>query len=320
VLEAARQELGVGASGGVAPEVTLEADPETISREKAQEWSAAGFNRISLGAQSFTDKELQAAGRMHRRADIFSAVRALREAGIANISMDLIAGLAHQTRASWEESLGELIGLRPEHVSVYLMEIDEGSRLGLEVIQGGAKYSARDLPSEDEMAASYERACERLGEAGYEHYEISNWALPGFRSRHNLKYWDREAYWGIGAAAHSFDGKFRWANVHDANQYVTALSEGKLAEEQREEVSSQQELEERIFLGLRKLEGVELGELGAGESEGRLREKVEELRREGLVIVEGERVKLAPGKLAVSNEVFVELMGVVEKEENKARM
>jgi oxygen-independent coproporphyrinogen III oxidase len=228
--------------------------------------------------------------------------------------MDLIAGLAHQTRESWEGSLEELIGLRPEHVSVYLMEIDEGSRLGLEVIQGGAKYSARDLPSEDEMAASYERACERLGEAGYEHYEISNWALPGFRSRHNLKYWDREAYWGMGAAAHSFDGMWRWANVHDANQYVAALSDGKLAEEQREKVSAQQELEERIFLGLRKLEGVELGELGAGECEGGLREKVEELRREGLVIVEGERVRLAPGKLAVSNEVFVELMRVVEGE------
>lgn len=242
VLDAARRELRVSAK-----EVTLEADPETIALEKAREWREAGFNRVSLGAQSFVDKELQAAGRMHRRADIFSAVKALREAAIVNISMDLIAGLPHQTHESWEESLRELIGLRPEHVSVYLMEIDEGSRLGLEVIQGGARYSARDIPSDDAMAAGYERACEALGSAGYEHYEISNWGLPGFRSRHNVKYWDREAYWGIGAGAHSFDGRERWANVHDANAYVATVGGGRLAEEQREEVGAQQELEEKIF-------------------------------------------------------------------------
>jgi len=309
VLEAARRELRVEAR-----EVTLEADPETITVRKAGEWREAGFNRVSLGAQSFSDRELATAGRMHRRADIFIAAAALRESGITNISMDLIAGLPHQTAESWEESLRELIGLRPEHVSVYLMEIDEGSRLGLEVIQGGARYSARDLPSDDAMAASYERACQELGAAGYEHYEISNWGLPGFKSRHNLKYWNREAYWGIGAGAHSFDGRVRWANAHDASAYVAAVSGGGLAEEQREEVSAQQELEEKIFLGLRKLEGIEFTTLTAGAHEARLRERVAELREQGLLVVEGDRVRLAPEKVAVSNEVFVELLNAVSEE------
>src|SRR5580658_6222723 len=197
-------------------EVTLEADPETITPERATAWRAAGFNRISLGAQSFDDRELQAAGRMHRRADIFAAAQVLRAAGFRNISMDLIAGLAHQTRESWDESIARILNIRPEHISVYMLEIDEGSRLGTESLAGGSRYSAQAIPSDDAMAVSYESACARLAGAGYEHYEISNWGLPGFRSRHNLKYWRREPYIGFGAGAHSFDGSRRWSNVHDS--------------------------------------------------------------------------------------------------------
>src|SRR5208337_2775076 len=178
-------------------EVTLEADPETIEVEKVVQWVATGINRISLGTQSFVDEELKAAGRLHRREDIYRAVPILREAGIRNMSFDLIAGLPKQTRESWRQSLDELVVLAPEHVSVYMMEIDEGSRLGLEVLRGGARYSARDLPSEDEMAEFYETAQATLMAAGYEQYEISNWAKPGFVSRHNLKYWRREAYLGF---------------------------------------------------------------------------------------------------------------------------
>ena len=133
-------------------EVTLEADPETITPEKAAAWRAAGFDRISMGVQSFADPELKAAGRMHRREDIYNASRILRDSGFRNISFDLIAGLPHQTDESWNESVEELLALRPEHVSIYMMEIDEGSRLGLEVLQGGTRYSASALPSDDAMA------------------------------------------------------------------------------------------------------------------------------------------------------------------------
>src|SRR5260370_33845537 len=146
-------------------EVTLEADPETVEAEKAAAWAQAGINRVSFGVQSFADKELMEAGRMHRRADIYRAAPILREAGIRNISFDLIAGLPHQTKESWRQSLEELGALGPEHVSVYLLEIDEGSRLGKELLQGGGKYSAGAVPSEDEMAEFYEMAQEALKSA-----------------------------------------------------------------------------------------------------------------------------------------------------------
>jgi oxygen-independent coproporphyrinogen-3 oxidase len=229
-------------------EVTLEADPETVESEKATAWVRAGINRVSFGLQSFSDKELKAAGRMHRRADIYRAVPILREAGIRNISFDLIAGLPHQTKESWQQSLEELEALAPEHVSVYLLEVDEGSRLGKELLQGGERYSAAAVPSEDEMAEFYEMAQEKLGAAGYRHYEISNWAKPGFESKHNLKYWRREAYLGFGAGAHSFSGTERWANVHDAAEYVSAVQSGRLPIEQHEVLTAERALEEELDL------------------------------------------------------------------------
>src|SRR5208283_771030 len=235
-------------------EVTLEADPETIEVEKVVQWVATGINRISLGTQSFVDEELKAAGRLHRREDIYRAVPILREAGIRNMSFDLIAGLPKQTRESWRQSLDELVVLAPEHVSVYMMEIDEGSRLGLEVLRGGARYSARDLPSEDEMAEFYETAQATLMAAGYEQYEISNWAKPGFVSRHNLKYWRRE-----------------------------------------------------VYLGLRQLGGIDLPRLQR-EYSVNLEEKVGRLASAGMIERDGEVVRLAAGKLSVSNEVIVELL------------
>ena len=148
-------------------EVTLEADPETITAEKATAWMAAGIRRISFGVQSFCDEELKAAGRMHRRADVYRAVPLLRAAGISNISFDLIAGLPGQTALSWRDSLEQLVELRPEHVSIYLLEVDEGSRLGLEILGGGTRYSAGRVPSEDEMAEFYETACDCLERAGF---------------------------------------------------------------------------------------------------------------------------------------------------------
>ena len=288
-------------------EVTLEADPETVEEEKAAGWVRAGINRVSFGVQSFSDKELQAAGRMHRRADIYRAVPILGAAGIGNISFDLIAGLPHQNRASWKESLAELIRLAPQHVSVYLLEVDEGSRLGKELLGGGTRYSAGKVPSEDEMAEFYELAQQTLGAAGYHHYEISNWAKPGFRSKHNLKYWRREAYLGFGAGAHSFSGKQRWANAHDAAAYVRAIEGGRLPVEQLETVTAEQALDEELFLGLRQLDGIDVGRIER-EYGVTLQERFEQLAAAGLVEREGDVVRLAEGRLSVSNEVFVELM------------
>jgi oxygen-independent coproporphyrinogen-3 oxidase len=288
-------------------EVTLEADPETIEAGKAAAWVRAGVNRVSFGLQSFVDKELVAAGRMHRRTDIYRAVPILREAGIRNISFDLIAGLPHQTKESWRQSLEELAVLAPEHVSVYLLEIDEGSRLGKELLHGGGKYSAGAVPSEDEMADFYEMAQEALGAAGYHHYEISNWAKPGYESKHNLKYWRREPYLGFGAGAHSFSGTERWANAHDAAEYVSAVQGGRLPVEQHEKLTAESALEEELFLGLRQLDGIDVGRIER-EYGIDLAGKFDPLALTGLVKRDGSTVRLAPERLSVSNEVFVELM------------
>jgi putative oxygen-independent coproporphyrinogen III oxidase len=296
-------------------EVTLEADPETVTPEKARAWLDAGFNRISLGAQSFEDRELGAAGRMHRREDIFRAVDLLRAAGFRNIGMDLIAGLPHQTRESWDASVRDLLRIYPEHVSIYMLELDEGSRLGRESLAGGARYSAGAIPSEDAMADFYESGRERLGAAGYDHYEISNWGLPGRRSLHNLKYWRREPYLGFGAGAHSFAGATRWANVHDPVRYVMLIERGGSVREQIEPVLPFQALDEEFFLGLRRLEGIDLAQIerefaaSLPDRFATLRGRIDRLREQGLVELDGPRLRLAPARLTVSNEVFVELFG-----------
>jgi oxygen-independent coproporphyrinogen-3 oxidase len=288
-------------------EVTLEADPETVEVGKAAAWVAAGISRVSFGLQSFSDRELAAAGRMHRRADVYRAVPILREAGIRNISFDLIAGLPYQTEVSWKESLEQLARLEPEHVSVYLLEVDEGSRLGKELLAGGARYSASAVPSDDEMAEFYETASAFLGAAGYQHYEISNWAKPGFRSSHNLKYWRREAYLGFGAGAHSFSGTERWANAHDAAAYVGAMEAGRIPVEQCEKVTRESALEEELFLGLRQLDGIDVARIER-EYGVALGARIGPLESAGLVERDGNVLRLAPGKVSISNEVFVELM------------
>ena len=288
-------------------EVTLEADPETIEPDKADAWAAAGINRISFGVQSFSDVELKAAGRMHRCADVYRAVPILFAAGIRNISFDLIAGLPHQTPDSWRNSLDELISLAPQHVSIYLLEVDEGSRLGSELLRGGTKYSASAVPSDDAMAESYDLGRASLAAAGYEHYEISNFAKPGFASAHNLKYWRREPYVGFGAGAHSFSGTQRWANVHDSAAYVQAVTAGSTHVEQLEDVSAHDALEEELFLGLRQLAGIDLSRLqdSFGVS---VDDRFTSLESAGLIERAGSVVRLVPKHLGISNEVFVELL------------
>jgi oxygen-independent coproporphyrinogen-3 oxidase len=288
-------------------EVTLEADPETIDSDKVSHWVAAGINRISFGSQSFVDEELKAAGRLHRRVDIDNAVPVLRKSGIRNISFDLIAGLPKQTHNSWRYSIAEAISLAPEHISIYMMEIDEGSRLGLEVLNGGSRYSARDLPTEEAMAEFYELAQAELAAVGYEQYEISNWAKPGFASKHNLKYWRRQPYLGFGAGAHSFSGRQRWANLDGASAYVSAIASGKPAIAAPETVTPESALEEEIFLGLRQLAGINLARVERLYSVN-LHEKIDRLVSKGMLEREGDVVRLTPTRLSISNEVLVELL------------
>jgi putative oxygen-independent coproporphyrinogen III oxidase len=184
-------------------EITLECAPGTLSEEMLECFSRNGVSRVSLGVQSFVDQEARSVGRLHNRETVLSDIVRLRSIGISNINVDLIAGLPHQTRESWAQSLDELIATGVPHASVYMLEVDEDSRLGRELIAGGQKYHAHFVPDEDLVADMYEVACERLNAAGIEQYEISNFARPGFESKHNLKYWTREPYLGFGVDAHS---------------------------------------------------------------------------------------------------------------------
>jgi len=301
---------------GEPSEVTLEADPETVTPEKAAQWRNAGINRISLGAQSFQDTELKAAGRMHRRDDIYRAADLLRAAGICNISMDLITGLPRQTRQSWEDSISQLLRIYPEHISIYMLEIDEGSRLGREALSGGERYGAGALPSDDDTADFYDSARERLKSAGYEHYELSNWGLPGKQSQHNLKYWRRDAYMGFGAGAHSFDGAIRWANVHESPRYVRLIEQGTSVREQIEPVTPPVALSEDMFLGLRQLRGADFARIEKEYSVepvlrdrlATLRLRIEMLQSHGMLEFDGAFVRIPPEKLTISSEILLELL------------
>jgi oxygen-independent coproporphyrinogen III oxidase len=227
-------------------EATLEAAPGGITADIARVWTACGINRVSLGVQSFVEPEIRRTGRKHSAAIVESEIRTLRDAGIGSINIDLIAGLSGQTEASWRESLDWVERLAPEHVSVYMLEVDEDSRLGKELLLGGVRYGASDTPSDDAIAAFYEYAVERLAAMGIARYEISNFARPGHESRHNLKYWELASYAGFGADAHSFDGRVRRQNAESVQDYV-AGAPGETVDARGDE---------RLFVGLRLMRGV----------------------------------------------------------------
>ncbi|WP_255460557.1 radical SAM family heme chaperone HemW [Edaphobacter albus] len=301
-------------------EITLECAPGQLSEETLEELLGQGVNRVSLGVQSFVDREARAVGRLHTRVMCEEEIARLRRAGIRDVGIDLIAGLPHQTEGSWRESLERAIASGVEHVSVYMLEVDEDSRLGREALKGGERYGAENLPSEDESAALYEVACEALDVGGVRQYEISNFAREGHTSRHNVKYWKRLPYIGFGLDAHSMlragEGAVRFQNVDDLDVYMGDPSELKVlpqknAKPDPEFVSREAAFEESLFLGLRLVEGVcfddlqrEFGvELVAAVMPG-----VEESREAGLLDVSEGRIFLtARGRMA-SNEVFCRLL------------
>jgi oxygen-independent coproporphyrinogen-3 oxidase len=184
-------------------EITMECAPGQLADPTLDAIATAGVNRVSLGVQSFIDSEAHATGRLHSRAVVEADLKRLRAAGITNLNVDLIAGLGGQTFASWEESLDALVASEVPHASVYMLEVDEDSRLGREILKGGARYSAGLVPNDDAIARMYERAIERLEAAGLKQYEISNFSRLGMESKHNLRYWKRRPYLGVGLDASS---------------------------------------------------------------------------------------------------------------------
>ncbi|MBZ5675745.1 MAG: radical SAM family heme chaperone HemW [Acidobacteriia bacterium] len=282
----------LGEIPGEWPESTMEAAPGGITPEKALAWRRAGINRVSLGVQSFNTRELARTGRKHTEEIVEREVAVLRAAGIGNFNIDLIAGLPGQTLESWNHSLDRVVSLNAPHVSVYMLEVDEDSRLGSEVMALGKRYGAPDIPADDLIADFYEIAVERLARAGIDRYEISNFARPGFESRHNLKYWRREPYLGFGADAHSFDGTWRWQNPESIEEYLRGS---------KPERTVADPTGEQFFLGLRLSKGIE-GDWSA------FRPAIERLIRDGLLESDETALRLTARGVLLSNEVFAEFV------------
>jgi len=291
-------------------EFTVEVAPGTLSDEVLAVLLAAGVNRVSLGVQSFVDHETRSVGRLHTREVTLRDVARLRQAGITEISVDLIAGLPYQTAESWQRSLDEVIALAVPHVSVYMLEVDDDSRLGRELIAGGTRYHAHHVPDEELTVTLYERAGECLNRAGVAQYEISNFARTGHESQHNLRYWQRLPYFGFGVDAHSMLPAPVPGQPHRAVRLAWADSLDALlagAPLEQTTVSEQQAIEETYFLGLRQTRGIEL--LAVKEEFGidavdKYRDAITELVERNLVEIEEGWLRLTAQGRLFSNEVF----------------
>lgn len=285
-------------------EATIEVAPGEASRERIAAWTHGGINRASLGVQSFDPAVARAAGRKHDPETVRADALRLAEAGIRNLSVDLIAGLAFQSRASWRRSLDWVARLHADHVSVYMLEADDASRLGREIRAGGNRYGAPSVPDEDLTVDLYQTAVERLGALGYERYEISNFALPGKRSRHNIKYWTMQPYLGFGSDAHSFDGRRRWSNAATAPEYVRLIETCGSARTTCEELGPRRILEDRLLTGLRTRGGVRL-DRGDWDALG---PRVNALAERGLLVVEQSTIRLTDTGLLFADEATAELL------------
>ncbi len=293
-------------------EVTVECAPGQMSDLSLFEYQKQGVNRLSFGVQSFVDRECAAVGRLHTGAECRAELARMQAAGVSRLGIDLIVGLPHQTEESWRYSVEQAVESGVEHVSMYMLEVDEDSRLGREFLAGGMRYGAQDLPDEDRVADWYQAGCEWLDTAGLRQYEISNFARVGGESRHNRKYWERKPYVGFGLDAHSMLrtglGGVRWANPDEMNGYVGLMGERGFTRTV-DVVGKEAAFEEALFLGLRLVDGVELA--GLEESfgmNGLIAGPVAEMVEAGLVVVEGGRLKLTGRGRMASNEVFGRLL------------
>ena len=290
-----------------AAEITSEANPGTLTESGIKGMLNAGINRISIGVQSLSDKELSLLGRMHDAAEAIAAVTTARKGGFGNISLDLIYGIPGQDLISWKRTLQKIVSLYPEHISAYELTPEKNTVL-YEQLEKGRLH----LPDEDEVAEMYYTAIDILTEAGYKHYEISNFALPNLQCRHNLNYWDRGEYLGIGAGAHSFLNGRRISNICDVRQYIHDVELGALPIAEETLLTHREEIEETLFLGLRKTDGFDIELIPADITE-HLKEALDDLSHQGLLDLSGGHIKLTRKGLIICNSVIVRLMLRIER-------
>jgi len=284
-------------------EITMEMNPGTLTIDVLKDFRSLGVNRASYGGQTFDDKELARLGRMHTAEDVRTTIKLLRESGFENVSFDLIAGLPGQALKDWERNLGEALALKPEHLSLYLLEVHEGTPLAQHIRQG-----KQPKPDDDLAGEMYLTMLDKTAQAGYEHYEISNFTLKGYESRHNIKYWLCETVYGFGCSAHSFDGFLtRWSNERDTARYVSMIENENCAIVETIELNEHEREAENIFLGLRLLRGVDLQKhkekfgIDVFEKYG---EDLHRLRQAGLIETENNVMRLTRKGALLSNEVF----------------
>ncbi|MDQ1591470.1 MAG: hypothetical protein QOG71_2097 [Pyrinomonadaceae bacterium] len=284
-------------------EVTLEMNPGTITPESVAGYRAAGVNRASFGLQTFDDEQLRRLGRTHTADDARRTLRILKDAGFDNVSFDLIAGLPGQTLSEWARNMDDALALRPAHLSLYLLEVHEGTPLADQLRQGRWPQ-----PDPDVAAAMYQLLIERTRAAGYEHYEISNFCLPGREARHNLKYWTNAPYYGFGSSAHSYDGaRTRWSNERDAARYVELIEERGAAVVETNELTARDAGAEALFLGLRLMRGVDLRahqtRFGT-DIRSEYADDLSRFREADLIELDGDLLRLTRHGVLLSNEVF----------------
>lgn len=292
-----------------AIEITLEANPGTVSLDSLTGYRLADVTRLSLGAQSFNDQLLQTLGRRHTAAETRSAFQLAQQAGFSSIGLDLICGLPEQTMTDWQQDLAAALALQPDHLSVYGLTIEEETPFA-----GRYPVESDALPDHDLSASMLEEADSRLTAAGYDHYEIANFARPGCRSQHNCGYWQRDGYLGIGPGAHSFLRQgwgIRWGNQDDFETWAAAVQNNALAATEQQQLSREDALSEYIFLGLRMADGISLtgfAEEFGERLEQRYAEEIRQLQQAGLLAYSQDRLCLTKRGMLLSNQVFVRFL------------
>lgn len=291
-------------------EYTFEANPGDLSREKLEILFQAGVNRLSFGVQSFNDELLKRIGRTHRASEVYETIQLAQDVGFTNITIDLIYGLPGQTMEDFEDTLAKALALQLPHYSSYSLIVEPKT-----VFYNQMRKGTLNLPPQELEASMYERLMEEMERHGMHQYEISNFARPGFESKHNLTYWDNKEYYGIGAGAHGYTGGKRVANHGPVKKYITPLLKGELPVLDEHPVPLYEKMEEEMFLGLRKTKGVSLETFKSKfsvEMKEIFGESLEEQMKKGLLTIEDGFVSLTERGKLLGNEVFQSFLGVVD--------
>lgn len=321
IFHALRENFDIDAGA----EITLEANPGTVTEEKAREWKACGVNRMSIGLQSADDRELAVLGRIHTYRDFLDTWDIVRAAGFDNVNIDLISAIPGQTAAGWEKTLRTAAGLDPEHISAYSFIIEEGTPFWERYGENGDKTSEKSgqsglwppLPDEDTEREIYKMTARILEEYGYHRYEISNYAKKGYECRHNLGYWERREYLGLGLGAASLIRERRFRNTADMRKYLSLYGRsgaGSLREppcEEAEDLTAEDQMEEFMFLGLRKTEGIcseRFHRCFGKPIEEVYGRQIADLEKKGLLEKRGGKIRLTERGTDVSNYVFTEFL------------